>query len=78
MKMIQNDTFYYIKIGEDILKYGVDMIDHYSIHNLNIFAPFQKKGYSRIVNRLLFQEFLLRGRACRPRRGRRRRRDPGL
>ena len=26
MKMIQNDTFYYIKIGEDILKYGVDSL----------------------------------------------------
>ena len=39
MKMIQNDTFYYIKIGEDILKYGVDMIDHYSIHNLKYLYP---------------------------------------
>lgn len=29
-KQVQNDVFYTIKIGEDILKYGVDMIDHYS------------------------------------------------
>lgn len=26
----QNDTFYSIKIGESILKYGVDMVDHFS------------------------------------------------
>lgn len=31
-KFLQNDTFYTIKIGKDILKYGVDMIDHYSFH----------------------------------------------
>ena len=28
----QNDTFYTIKIGEDILNYGIDMQDHYSWH----------------------------------------------
>ena len=28
----QNDTFYTIKIGEDILKNGIDMQDHYSWH----------------------------------------------
>lgn len=33
-KTFQNDTFYTIKIGESILKNGVDMIDHFSIHNL--------------------------------------------
>ncbi|MDO5556705.1 MAG: hypothetical protein Q4G05_00445 [Clostridia bacterium] len=29
---LQNDTFYTIKIGEDILKNGIDMQDHYSWH----------------------------------------------
>lgn len=33
-KMVQNDTFYTIKIGELILKNGIDMLDHFSIHNL--------------------------------------------
>lgn len=39
-KEVQNDVFYSIKIGEDILKYGVDMIDHYSfIGNLSYTYP---------------------------------------
>lgn len=38
-KYIQNDTFYSLKIGEDILKYGVDMIDHYSFHDLEYTYP---------------------------------------
>ena len=38
-KFIQNDTFYSITIGKDILKNGVDMIDHYSIHNLPYTYP---------------------------------------
>ena len=38
-KSIQNDTFYSIKIGEDILKYGVDMVDHYSFHDLAYTYP---------------------------------------
>lgn len=29
IKSFQNDTFYIIKLGEDILKYGVDLVDHY-------------------------------------------------
>ena len=33
-KEFQNDTFYIIKVGESILKNGVDMIDHFSIHNI--------------------------------------------
>lgn len=33
-KIVQNDTFYTIKIGELILNNGIDMIDHFSIHNL--------------------------------------------
>ncbi len=31
-KNFQNDTFYTIKIGESIIKYGIDMLDHFSIH----------------------------------------------
>lgn len=29
-KSLQNDTFYMIKLGSDILKNGIDMMDHYS------------------------------------------------
>ena len=29
VKEFQNDTFYIIKLGEDILKNGVDLVDHY-------------------------------------------------
>ena len=38
-KTLQNDTFYTITIGKDILKYGVDMIDHYSIHSIAYTYP---------------------------------------
>ena len=31
-KTLQNDTFYTIKIGELILKNGIDMLDHFSFH----------------------------------------------
>ena len=31
-KTFQNDTFYTIKIGELILKNGIDMLDHFSYH----------------------------------------------
>ena len=31
-KTFQNDTFYTIKVGQSILKNGVDMLDHFSIH----------------------------------------------
>ena len=31
-KTFQNDTFYTIKIGELILKNGIDMLDHFSFH----------------------------------------------
>ena len=31
-KTLQNDTFYTIAIGNDILKYGIDGVDHYSWH----------------------------------------------
>ena len=31
-KNFQNDTFYTIKIGESIIKYGIDMLDHFSFH----------------------------------------------
>ena len=33
-KTFQNDTFYTIKIGESILKNGIDMLDHFSIHSI--------------------------------------------
>ena len=33
-KEFQNDTFYIIKVGESIFKNGIDMIDHFSIHNI--------------------------------------------
>ncbi len=31
-KSFQNDTFYTVTIGRDILQYGIDGIDHYSWH----------------------------------------------
>lgn len=36
---LQNDTFYTIKIGEHILKNGIDMQDPFSIHNLPYTYP---------------------------------------
>jgi len=36
---LQNDTFYSIKIGEDIIKYRIDFIDHHSFHNLEYLYP---------------------------------------
>ena len=38
-KVFQNDTFYSIKLGESILKNGVDFIDHFSWHNLAYTYP---------------------------------------
>lgn len=39
-KTLQNDTFYIIKLGEDILKNGIDLLDHYSwINNLSYSYP---------------------------------------
>lgn len=39
-KILQNDTFYMIKLGEDILKNGIDLLDHYSwVVNLNYTYP---------------------------------------
>jgi len=39
-KNMQNDTFYYIKVGEIIEKYGIDMKDHFSfIPNLRYTYP---------------------------------------
>lgn len=38
-KTLQNDTFYTIKIGEYILKNGVDMKDPFSYHNLQYTYP---------------------------------------
>lgn len=36
---LQNDTFYTIKVGEIIAKKGIDMKDHFSIHNLPYTYP---------------------------------------
>ena len=39
-KSFQNDTFYYLKVGESISKYGIDMKDHFSfIPNLKYTYP---------------------------------------
>ena len=38
-KAFQNDTFYTIKIGQSILKNGIDMKDHFSIHTLPYTYP---------------------------------------
>ena len=38
-KTFQNDTFYTIKVGESILKHGIDMKDHFSWHELNYTYP---------------------------------------
>ena len=36
----ENDTFYTIKVGESILKHGLDMVDHFSwIPNLSYTYP---------------------------------------
>ena len=36
---LQNDTFYTIKIGEHILKNGIDMHDPFSYHNISYTYP---------------------------------------
>ena len=38
-RSFQNDTFYTIKVGESILKKGIDMKDHFSIHKLSYTYP---------------------------------------
>ena len=38
-KKVQNDTFYTIKIGEHIMKNGIDMHDPFSYHNLEYTYP---------------------------------------
>ena len=38
-KSFQNDTFYTIKVGQSILKYGIDMVDHFSWHKLPYTYP---------------------------------------
>ena len=38
-KFFQNDTFYTIKIGKLILNNGIDMLDHFSIHNIPYTYP---------------------------------------
>ena len=37
--VFQNDTFYTIKIGELIVHNGIDMLDHFSIHNIAYTYP---------------------------------------
>lgn len=39
VKTFQNDTFYTIKVGESILKHGIDMVDHFSWHKLDYTYP---------------------------------------
>ena len=39
IKTLQNDTFYTIKVGESIIKNGIDMVDHFSYHNLPYTYP---------------------------------------
>lgn len=39
VRTFQNDTFYTIKVGESIVKNGLDMKDHFSIHSLNYTYP---------------------------------------
>ena len=46
-KTFQNDTFYIIKVGELIVKNGIDMIDHFSIHN--IMYPYEHFLYNIFV-----------------------------
>lgn len=38
-RVFQNDTYYTIKIGEWIVNNGIDMMDHFSIHNLAYTYP---------------------------------------
>ena len=38
-RSFQNDTFYTIKVGESIVKNGIDMKDHFSIHKLAYTYP---------------------------------------
>ena len=38
-RTFQNDTFYTIKVGESIVKNGIDMKDHFSIHKLDYTYP---------------------------------------
>ena len=38
-KVFQNDTFYTIKLGELVLNNGIDMLDHFSIHNISYTYP---------------------------------------
>lgn len=38
-KELQNDTFYLIKVGEEIINNGLNFVDHFSIHNLNYLYP---------------------------------------
>lgn len=38
-KTFQNDTFYLIKVGEQIVKNGIDFKDHFSFHNLPYLYP---------------------------------------
>lgn len=57
-RVMQNDTFYSIRIGESILKYGVDMKDHFSwlpnlsytyphwLYDLLIFCLYDVGGFS--------------------------------
>ena len=38
-RSFQNDTFYTIAVGESIREYGIDGIDHFSMHDLPYTYP---------------------------------------
>ena len=38
-KVFQNDTYYTIKVGESIIKNGIDFKDHFAIHSLSYSYP---------------------------------------
>lgn len=70
-KALQNDTFYTIKIGELILNNGIDMLDHFSIHqglsytyphwlyDIFIYLIYRNFGYMGIYISTIILLFLL-------------------
>ena len=69
-KEFQNDTFYIIKIGESIMKNGIDMIDHFSIHNISypyehwlhdilVYGIYSKTGFFGLyISNIIFASLL--------------------
>ena len=54
-KTLQNDTFYTIKIGEYIIKNGIDMMDHFSYH-LNLPYTYPHWLYDTFIY-IIFKHF---------------------